>query len=383
MREKKRVVTYLMQRQAEVLFGDPTERAAFLEALTEGRSREKSIIVLQDRPEIRTFPRLGATAWQPDWVVRLGDGFRPAQHPLYERGAYYSLDFSSVFAASAMLAIPDAPRRVLDLCASPGGKAIFAWRAFRPELLYCNETIRKRSRTLIENLARCGAEAGRVWSADPSVYARRFSAGFDLVIVDAPCSGQSLLAKGDVAPGAFDPPMVDMNHSRQRRITGNAVHCLAPGGYLLYMTCTFSRKENERIVQWLLEEHSELEAVEVPHLAAHRSPYADVPCYRLFPHSGLGAGAFTALLRRKGDRAELPEFDEMPTIWSYGQPIPFASREDEAGDAAPAETESKPKSESKPRRAYGKPAPKVARRPGYGRRESGGRSNRPGRRGKR
>jgi 16S rRNA C967 or C1407 C5-methylase (RsmB/RsmF family) len=382
MREKKRIVTYPMQRQAEVLFGDPTERAAFLEALTEGRSREKSIIVLQDRPEIRTFPRLGATPWQPEWVIRLGDGFRPAQHPLYERGAYYSLDFSSVFAASAMLAVAEPPRRVLDLCASPGGKAIFAWRAFRPELLYCNETIRKRARPLIENLARCGASAGKVWSADPSVYARRFAGGFDLVIVDAPCSGQSLLAKGDVAPGAFNPAMVDMNHSRQRRITGNAVHCLAPGGYLLYMTCTFSRRENELVIQWLLKEYPELEAVNVTHLYAHRSPYADFPCYRLFPHSGLGAGAFTALLRKSGDRAELPEFEEIPTIWGYGEPFPFGPREDELPEAPAPDSDTKSKTEPKPRRSYGKPAPKHARRPGYGRRESGGRSNRSGRRGK-
>jgi 16S rRNA C967 or C1407 C5-methylase (RsmB/RsmF family) len=97
---------------------------------------------------------------------------------------------------------------------------VFAFRAFKPELLACNETIKKRTGTLISNLARCKVENSAVWSADPAVYAKRAPEAFDLVIVDAPCSGQSLMAKGDQAPGAFTPHIIDMCVGRQRRITG-------------------------------------------------------------------------------------------------------------------------------------------------------------------
>lgn len=330
-----------MVKAAEELFSDERERRAFLSALQAGDAREQAIIVLEPKPEIRTFPRLGPAKFQPEWVVRIADHFRAAKHALYEKGAYYSLDFSSVFSASAMLAIDNHPRAVLDLCSSPGGKAIFAWRAFRPELLACNESVRKRTGTLISNLARCGVENAVVWSADPSVWAKKCPELFDLVIVDAPCSGQSLLAKGGDAPGAFDPKMIDMNVGRQRRIAGNASRCVRPGGHLLYATCTFSKKENEKVLEWLTKTYPEFECVEVPNLAAQRSKYVNFPCYRLFPQYALGAGAFVALLKHNGvPPEEAADLSVVPHSWMFGEPLAkeipkvMTEEEEEADDAA-------------------------------------------------
>jgi 16S rRNA C967 or C1407 C5-methylase (RsmB/RsmF family) len=254
-------------------------------------------------------------------VLRLADDFRPGKHPLHDRGAFYVLDFSSVFSAAAMLAIERTPVRVLDLCSAPGGKAIFAARAFRPELLACNETIRKRTGSLISNLDRCGIQNALVWGADPSVWARKYPGMFDLVIVDAPCSGQSLIAKGTDSPDAFLPQMIDMCVGRQRRIMGNAMRCVAPGGHLLYATCTYAYKENEKVIAWAMAQDPEMRAVEVPSHHEFQSTYVDFPCYRLFPQRGLGAGAYVALLRREGDLA-LPDLDyaEMPAQWRTGQP---------------------------------------------------------------
>jgi 16S rRNA C967 or C1407 C5-methylase (RsmB/RsmF family) len=311
-----------MTRQARSLFDDSAEIDAFTTALLEGTTRGLSILVLEEKTELGAFPKMRALPWQPEWAMRLREPFRPGAHPLHAKGAYYSLDFSSVFAASAMLAIKVPPVRVLDVCASPGGKSVFAWRAFLrdgdPEsrVLICNETIRKRCGTLIENLKRCKIAGSSVGSADPSVWAKKAAEQFDLVLVDAPCSGQSLLAKGEVAEGCFHPTMIDMNVSRQRRIVGNAVHCIRPGGHLLYMTCTFSKQENEKLIAWVLREHPFLEAVEVPELLEHRSTYADFPCYRLFPQSGLGAGAFSCLLRHTGEPpAHREALEELPLFW--------------------------------------------------------------------
>ena len=310
-----------MRNQASALFTDPKDQEAFLQALVLGQSREQMLIVLEDKPQIKTFPRLPAWAWQPDWLVRIREDYRPGKHALHEKGAYYVLDGSSAFAASAMLAIPLAPQRVLDLCSSPGGKAVFAWRAFAPEVLICNESMRNRTQTLIGNLERCHVASAIVGSADPSVWARRTPDAFDLVIVDAPCSGQSLMAKGNSAPGAWDPKQTDMNVNRQRRILGNAVRCVRPGGHVLYMTCTFTRKENEKVIEWLLREHAEFEAVEVPPLTAFCFSHSEFSFFRLFPQSGIGAGAFSCLVRRKGS-AELPELGEYPKMWWYGMPPP-------------------------------------------------------------
>ncbi len=314
-----------MLKQAENLFPDEIEREKFLAALESGSSREPAIIVLQERPEIRTFPRLAPLPWQPDFVHRLHQDFRPGQHPLYEKGSYYSLDLSSVFSASLMMAIPNLVRNVLDVCSAPGGKAIFASRAFSPERLMCNETIRKRTGSLIDNLHRCQIRGAFVWSADPSVYVKHFPHAYDLVLVDAPCSGQSLLAKGRAADGCWSPEMIDMCVGRQRRILGNAIRCVRPGGYLLYATCTYAMKENEKVVQWMLDQHPEVRAVEVETHRDFRSAYSPHPCYRLFPQSGLGAGAFGALFQ-VDPQAEIerefvwPPADQIPAIWRSGDP---------------------------------------------------------------
>jgi 16S rRNA C967 or C1407 C5-methylase (RsmB/RsmF family) len=317
-----------MMKCAYELFSDDEERDEFLEALERGDCRDQAIIVMEGRPEVKAFPRMRPLKWQPTYVERIEDTFRPAKHPLYAKGAYYSLDFSSIFSASAMLMLDHSPKAILDLCASPGGKAVFAWRTFKPDVLLCNETIRKRAGTLIANLNRCKCTNTAVWSADPSVYAKRYAGAFDLVICDAPCSGQSLLAKGDEAPGCFTPEMIDMNVGRQRRITGNAYHCLRPGGYLLYATCTFTPKENEKVMDWLLKTYDDLEAVELTHLAEFRSKYSAFPSYRLFPHQGLGAGAFVCLIRRKGERTTpTREIGEMPTMWKYGEEVKSLRKE--------------------------------------------------------
>ncbi|MBI1333553.1 MAG: RsmB/NOP family class I SAM-dependent RNA methyltransferase [Armatimonadetes bacterium] len=313
----------LLLKAAHDLFESEDEREEFLEAMLAGDSKEMAMIILQDRPEIKSFPRDRHLKWQPPFVERISDPeFKAAKHPLYAKGAYYSLDFSSVFSASAMLAVAAPPKRVLDMCSSPGGKAVFAYRAFHPEVLLCNEIIRKRVSTLIGNLDRCKCEGSLVWSADPSVFARRYKECFDLVICDAPCSGQSLIAKGDEALGAFAPNMIDMNVGRQRRIIGNCYHCLRPGGSILYATCTFSPKENEKVIEWFLKTHPDMEAVEVPHLAEFRSRFSDFPAYRLYPHQGLGAGAFACLVRRKGETPEHYEpLGDMPAMWRYGDEV--------------------------------------------------------------
>lgn len=360
-----------MRKAAEYLLEDPAEQERFLEALMKGVGREQAILVLRDHPALKVFPRLGSTSWQPDFVLRLDSEFRAAKHPLYEKGHFYSLDFSSVFSSSALTAIQQPVRRILDLCSAPGGKAIFAWRLLNPEVLICNETIRKRCGMLIDNLGRCQVECARVWSSDPSVYAHRWPEAFDLVLVDAPCSGQSMLAKGERVPGAFHPELIDMNVGRQRRITAHAARCLRPGGHLFYSTCTFSAKENEKIIAWLCEQIPELEPVPVPALSEFQSTKADFPCYRLFPHQGLGAGAFVCLLRKRGDPPDhWPPIDDLKGLWWYGKP----PREKPA--ALASEDEPKPESSEKPSakpkpRPRSKPAPQrqgKAPRGGSGRR---------------
>jgi 16S rRNA C967 or C1407 C5-methylase (RsmB/RsmF family) len=235
---------------------------------------------------------------------------------MHEEGYYYCLDFSSVFAAMTLSAIAGPVETVLDICSAPGGKGIFAWRMLRPERLICNEVIKKRTGVLIANLRRCGVGPVEVISADTSVLATAWPAMADVVMVDAPCSGQSLVARGKESPGCFHPATINMNANRQRRIIANSAATVAPGGYLAYMTCTYSEKENEGVLRWLLKQLPHFKPREVPALVGRESRLADFPCYRLFPQSGEGAGAFATLLRNeKSDAAPHGKSREIAVVW--------------------------------------------------------------------
>lgn len=290
--------TNLLRLARRLFAGDEAGRSAFLAALQEPRPYQTAVLWLQERPESLPFATVAGPEWLPEFVDLAAPGERPGQHPLHEAGTYYCLDVSSVFAASVLRAVPPEPEVILDVCAAPGGKSVFAWRCLRPRLLIANEIIGKRTAPLIANLNRCDVRPAMVTNADTAVLSRVCPASADGVIVDAPCSGQSLIAKGIENPGCFHPATINLNANRQRRILVNAATLVSPGGWLAYLTCTYAEKENEGNVRWLLRQCPELSAVPVPLLESHRSTLTDVPCYRLWPQDGAGAGAFAVLLAR-------------------------------------------------------------------------------------
>jgi 16S rRNA C967 or C1407 C5-methylase (RsmB/RsmF family) len=304
-------------RLAKSLFGEADQQAAFIRAVSQSEAACPGVIWTREKPQAVPFPTREAVPWTPPFVEALADpsssvGGLPEHH----EGYYYCLDFSSVFSASVILGMPRPPQMIVDMCAAPGGKSIFAWRAFGPDLLISNEVIGKRTGPLIANLKRCGVKNSGVTRLDSQEFADRYHQTADLVIVDAPCSGQSLPAKGIEAAGAYHPKTINMNANRQKRILANSSRVAAPGGALAYMTCTYSREENESILEWLLKRQPHWQPVEVPHLAAYRSSLADFPCYRLWPFQGLGAGGFTALLLNTEEGPPQPlSVDALPTVW--------------------------------------------------------------------
>ncbi|MGB3138030.1 MAG: RsmB/NOP family class I SAM-dependent RNA methyltransferase [Nodosilinea sp.] len=294
----------LLLRLSRRLFAEERDRSAFIEALTHPQPFPAAIVWLQPRPEEAPFAIAPPLPWQPAWVDRLTVNQRPGQHSLHGAGAYYCLDTASVFAAAVFSAIEAPVISVLDLCAAPGGKSLLSRQALSPDHLWCNEVVGKRVKILISNLKRCGVTEALVFNLDPTVFAAQLPHTASVVVVDAPCSGQSLLAKGDSALGCFHPVNIKKNANRQKRIVAHAAQTVAAKGYLAYMTCTFSAEENEQVVEWLLKKFPQFEAVDVPLLKDYASPLAAFPCYRLWPQSGLGAGGFAVLLRNRGEALE-------------------------------------------------------------------------------
>lgn len=284
---------------AEKLFDDPKERKTFISALTEPKAMGKSIVWTGNRPSHNPFRPEPALSWQPAFVDRLAPGVEPGKHPLHQTGAYYCLDLSSVFSVVPAKLVGEG-HQVVDLCSAPGGKSILCDRLLRPERILCNEVNGKRLGPLKSNLARCGIESAEVCSSDVSDLVEEHGSKFYLALVDAPCSGQSLLARGEAAYSCFNRQTVKHCIKRQRRILKSAAKLVTHTGFIAYMTCTFEPEENEGNLKWFLRSHPCFEAVHVPALSSYQSTLSDQPCYRFWPHrGGLGAGAFTALLRHK------------------------------------------------------------------------------------
>jgi len=307
----------LLRKLSRQLFRQSTEQARFLQALLSPQPLHPCILWTRPPPSVFPFAREPRLDWQPPWVDRLALGEKPGRHDLHGAGYYYCLDFSSIFAISTLLHLPQPMDRVVDVCAAPGGKSVFAWVALTPQQLLCNEVIGKRQGPLIGNLKRCGVTRAIALGLDPQKLASLIPGTAQVVIVDAPCSGQSLLAKGSQVPGCFHPVTMNKNANRQKRILANSAQIVAPQGYLAYMTCTYAPAENEQVCEWFLSRFPDFQPAVVPHLAPFQSHLTALPCYRLWPDQGLGAGGFTALFQNQtvGDASPLPiAFWEHPCL---------------------------------------------------------------------
>lgn len=293
-----------LQRFSQRLFDDSTDQIAFTNALTLPKPFSPCILWVQPKPQELPFQIEAPLSWQPTFVDRLAVGERPGQHPLHQQGQFYCLDFSSVFAASVLLTLKSPVNLVLDVCAAPGGKSIFAWKALQPELLLSNEVIGKRLKALSSNLLRCCIQPSIGCNLDPSILAVELPKVADVVLVDAPCTGQSLLAKGEKNPGCFHPVTINKNANRQKRILANSAQTVAPQGWLAYMTCAYSPEENEQVSEWFLKRFPQFQPIDIPFLKSFQSHLTHLPCYRMFPQSGLGAGAFTILFQNTESKVD-------------------------------------------------------------------------------
>ena len=180
-----------------------------------------------------------------------------ALQPLFHAGAYYVQDPSCTFLNAVWNSLPEesnAPQRVLDLCAAPGGKSTLLSDLMNGKgLLLCNEVISSRAAVLAENMARWGAANSIVSNSDPSAFSS-LEEYFDFILVDAPCSGEGMFRKNPDALSEWSPESVQLCAKRQRRILNDIWPALAPGGVLVYSTCTFNHLENMDNVRYLVEE---------------------------------------------------------------------------------------------------------------------------------
>ena len=222
--------------------------------------------------------------------------------PHFHAGAYYVQEASSMFLAQlAGLFKEQGVKRVLDLCAAPGGKATLLSEMLPPDgILVANELIRSRVGALCENMTKWGYAHVAVTSNDPKDFAR-MPHFFDAILVDAPCSGEGMFRKEPKALQDWSPEVVQLCAQRQRRIVADVWEALRPGGYLVYSTCTFNRLENEENVAWIC---SRLGATLCPvPVDSGLGIVEQEGCCRFLPHRLKGEGFFFALLQKGGEES--------------------------------------------------------------------------------
>ncbi len=230
---------------------------------------------------------------------------RPAKHPYYYAGLYYLQEPSAMTPANRLKIAPG--DKVLDLCAAPGGKSteLGAKLAGRG-VLFSNDISNSRAQALLKNIELFGIGNAVVLSEDPAKLAKRLPAYFDKILIDAPCSGEGMFRKDPSVMKAWTKKSNDTYATLQRGIIDQAVKMLKPGGTLLYSTCTFSPKENEENVSYLLEHYPEFHLTTIDDYDGFGEGLIEYghgdltlkKCVRIWPQRMPGEGHFLACFSR-------------------------------------------------------------------------------------
>lgn len=283
---------------------------AFIENILSLFSSESDYFIeaLQQAPKtsIRLNKSKFSTAFENETSVLWCKEGRVLKHrpsftedPLWHAGAYYVQESSSMFLATLIQSISQefsAPV-VLDLCAAPGGKTSILLDSLPDSsLVIANEIIKARVPVLQENLIKWGKPNVIVTHNDPKHF-QKLEAFFDIILVDAPCSGEGLWRRDAKAMEEWSMEHVRLCETRQARILHDSINSLKPGGYLIYSTCTFNQFENEHQVTMLRERYGfEPKLIEIP----EDWPLSTLDAFqfKFLPHKVSGEGLFMAVLQK-------------------------------------------------------------------------------------
>ena len=212
------------------------------------------------------------------------NGIFPGKDPLYHVGLYYIQEPS----ASMVLYDVDikADDIVLDMCASPGGKTaavLFSLKKEHGGFLVSNEIDFSRAKVLSSNIERLGFDNVAITCSDSEKLANKFVNYFDKIIVDAPCSGEGMFRKSEEARLQWNTNLVASLSKLQKKLVEDAYFMLKDGGVLVYSTCTFSKEEDEEVVNYLMDKYSNITLCKMD---------------KKYPFNSIGEGQFFAIMRK-------------------------------------------------------------------------------------
>ena len=276
---------------------------------------EKNVRAIRvNETKISTENFLRATKLDLSPISYATDGFIPdnvegiGRSPEHHAGMFYVQDPGAMATVKAVEI--QKGWRVLDSCAAPGGKASQLASAIGDEgVLLANEYVPKRAKIIVSNFERLGIKNALITSLDTAKLSKMFDSYFDLVLCDAPCSGEGMFRKYEEAITEWSEDNVNLCAERQKEILKNLAPVVKSGGYLLYSTCTYSKEENEEVVKDFLASHKEFSLCPVNQEL--KSVTADgldgmTEARRFYPHLTKGEGQFIALMKKDENTSNLP-----------------------------------------------------------------------------
>ena len=282
-----------------------------------GERAVRGIRVNESKISVEKF--LGVTSLTLTPISYTKDGFIPKEDelgksPEHHAGMFYVQDPGAMATVNAL----DIGEGwcVLDACAAPGGKSSqLASKIGDGGFLFANEYLPRRAKIIVGNLERLGVRNAVVTSLDTKEFPRMFSAVFDLVLCDAPCSGEGMFRKYESAVSEWSEENVLLCSKRQKEILANCAPLVKAGGYLLYSTCTYSKEENEDVISDFISKHPDFFIVPVKEELAKATKGGVVSpgeqdalslSRRFYPHVSGGEGQYVALLKRDENIGVLP-----------------------------------------------------------------------------
>ncbi len=293
------------ENRMKTLLGDEFE--SYVEAVNSSPVRGFRVntekISLEDFEKINIF--------SSDKIPYVENGYyleydKIGNHPYHHAGLIYVQEPAAMMPIECLDFSPQ--WSVLDMCAAPGGKSTQIKNKLGEKgVLVSNEIIPSRCKILTGNIERLGLENVVTTCMDTSRLAEIFEGRFDLVSVDAPCSGEGMFRKEDIAVSEWSVENVLKCAERQKEILNNASKCVKNGGYIIYATCTFSLEENEMVVDDFLKSHPDFELIRPTDRVMENTENGirfegcecdNIEfCRRFYPHKNKGEGQFAALLR--------------------------------------------------------------------------------------
>ncbi|MFL5787342.1 MAG: methyltransferase RsmF C-terminal domain-like protein [Flavisolibacter sp.] len=264
-----------------------------------------------DKPDSSENDVMNRTLFFPDGKVSwCKNGFYLKQRPsftfdpLFHAGCYYVQEASSMFLEEIFIQLIDPGQtiKVLDACAAPGGKSTHILSLISKEsILVANEVIRSRSQILSDNIIKWGCANAIVTNNDPSAF-KKIPGYFDVIVVDAPCSGSGLFRRDEEALNEWSLNNVQLCCQRQQRILADILPALKEDGLLIYSTCSYSKEEDEDILAWLVT-NMEMQNVRLNIPDEWNIVKSSIgnfgEAYRFYPDRLKGEGFFISCFRKK------------------------------------------------------------------------------------